>query len=262
MNLKTMYVLLLLMVTGFALFTYYSMHTPLAKKDTLTVGVIIGYAPFAMLNNKAEPEGFDIDIAASVAQTLNKELVIKDMDLSGLLIALQQGSLDCVLTGLSITPERQERIELIHYYGQPTTTFPLVFWQKIPQGVSTLDDLKTRQQITICVEPGSTQETFMTREYPTLPLVHIHAMSDIIMHLKYGKVTAALMDPDIYPTMQQQTPELTALAVALPTAYQSNGVGIGINKTNTALSTRVRAIIEQLKQNGTIDTFAKRWFKN
>src|SRR6185295_2273496 len=108
MNLKTMYVLLLLMITGFAFFTYYSTHTPSAKQDTLTVGVIIGYAPFAMLNNKTEPEGFDIDIAKAIAHALNKELVIKDMDLSGLLIALQQGSLDCVLTNLSITPERQE----------------------------------------------------------------------------------------------------------------------------------------------------------
>jgi len=256
-----MYIALLLLVSGFALFTYKTMYSPADKKNTLTVGVIIGYAPFAMLNNQAEPEGFDIDIANALAQALNKELVIKDMDLSGLLIALQQGSLDCVLTGLSITPARQERIELVHYYGEPTTTFPLVFWQTIPAGVTSINDLLADPNAVICVEPGSTQEAFLMQEYPSLKLIHIHAMSDIVMNLKYGKATAALMDPDIYPTLQQQSPQLIALSIPLPPAYQSNGVGIGINKANASLIKQIRTLITTFKENGTIDGFAQRWFK-
>jgi len=238
---------------------FYQSQRSYRADNALTVGVIIGYAPFAMLNDQGDVEGFDIEVARALAQALSKKLVIKDMDLSGLLLSLEQGKIDCVLTGLSITPEREKRIELIHYQGEPTTSFPLVFWDKIPQGVSSIKDLAAFPTATVCVEPGSIQEAFLHQQYPTLSLIHLHAMSDIVLNLQYGKVVAALMDPDIYPTLKKKSPQLVSLEVPLDPQFQSRGIGIGINKHNTSLINQVRSIIDALKRDGTLARLEQQW---
>lgn len=241
--------------------TLYWHYGPQSAKDNneLVVGIIAGYVPFAMLNETGEVEGFDIDVAKAVAQKLNKKLVFQDMSLSALLIALQQNKLDLVLTSLSITPERQEKMALIHYQGEPTTTFPLVFWEKIPQGITSIEDLQQRTNTTICVEPGSVQEKFLL-QFSSLIVCQVSAMSEIVMNLKYGKAQAALLDPDIYPTLKKQTPQLVKINVPLPKRYQTMGVGIGINKSNTNLIEQVSAIIANLKRDGTLKKLEQRWF--
>ena len=227
-------------------------------KNDLIVGIIAGYAPFAILDNDGNIEGFDIDIARIIAKKLNKNLVLQDMSLSALLVALQQNKIDMVLTGLSITEERLKKIAMIHYQGEPVTTYPLVFWKEVPQDVSSIEDLITNKNVTICVEPGSTQEKFLL-QFPSLTLCQSGAISEIILNLKYQKAQAALLDPDVYPTFKKQTPELTEINVPLPKAFQSTGVGIGINRNNDYLIKKVSTIITELKNNGTIAKLQDKW---
>lgn len=237
--------------------SYYPKPSRLSS-DPLNVGIIVGYAPFAMLDDKAELEGFDISLAQEIAKRMGREIVFKDMSLSGLLIALEQNKIDLVLTGLSITAERAQKIAFVHYQGDPTTSFPLVFWQNIPEQVHSFSDFLKQPNLSICVEPGSIQEKFLL-QYPDITVHQIHSMSDIVLHLKYGKATAALLDPDTFPSLKQKSPELTALLVPVPKAYQSNGIGIGINKTNLKLAQAVKSIVNSLKQDGTIAALECTW---
>lgn len=238
---------------------FYGSRSVGATSDKLVVGVMSGYEPYAIVNEKGQLEGFDIDVANSIGQKLKKQVVFKDMSLSALVIALQQNKIDLLISGFSITPEREKQMAMIYYQGIPTTSYPLVFWKNIPEGITTIRDLKNNPNAVVCVEPGSVQEKFLL-QFDFLQLKTMGVISEIVMDLKYGKSFAALLDPDILPTLKQQVPELVSIDIQLPKEYQSKGVGIAINKKNNDLTQKVAVAVKELRQDGSIPKLENQWF--
>jgi len=234
--------------------------SPTLLNEPLKIGVLTPYQPYATLNGQGKLQGFDIAIAREIGKRLRKEIIFQDMPLASLLLALQQNKLDMVLSGLSITQERQQAMTMLYYYGEPVYTFPLLFWKEKPAAVKSLADVATLPNAVVCVEAGSAQEQFIKKEYPNLELSYLPAIADIVMALKYNKATAALIDPETLPSIQRLAPELVAVEVELPVQFQSQGVGVAINSKNRALSQQVSLVIEQMDQDGTIAQYAAEWF--
>jgi ABC-type amino acid transport substrate-binding protein len=227
----------------------------------LTVGVMSCYVPFAVVNQEGDLEGFDIDVAREIAMRLGRTLVLKDMSLAALLIALQQGKVDLVLSGLSITKARSAAMTMIQYQGQAIAAFPLVFYKQVPVAIKTIEDIKNYPDAVICVEPGSSEEEFLAEQYPSFVLKRLSMMSEIIMDLKYGKSLAAVLDPDILPTLKEQNPDLVWLWISLPKEYQIPGNGIALDKKNSALADAVKEIVATLKTEGFLAKLEQQWFK-
>lgn len=61
--------------------------------------------------------GYDVEIAKQIAKALNKDLVIVKMDWNGLAPAVQAGTIDAIIAGMSPTKERQQSIDFsVPYY--------------------------------------------------------------------------------------------------------------------------------------------------
>ncbi|MGI6550614.1 MAG: transporter substrate-binding domain-containing protein [Syntrophomonadales bacterium] len=93
------------------------------------VGLECGYAPFnwtqADDSNGAVPisgsnqyaGGYDVEIAKIIAEGLGRELVIVKTAWDGLPPAVQSGSVDAIIAGMSPTAERKQTIDFSdHYY--------------------------------------------------------------------------------------------------------------------------------------------------
>ena len=98
-------------------------------KSQLKVGMECGYPPFnwtqATNANGAVPisgsqefaGGYDVEIAKLIAQGMNKELVIVKTAWDGLPPAVQSGSIDAIIAGMSPTADRKLTIDFSdHYY--------------------------------------------------------------------------------------------------------------------------------------------------
>ncbi|MBA3751527.1 transporter substrate-binding domain-containing protein [Candidatus Dependentiae bacterium] len=229
------------------------------NEHTLKVGLNSGYPPYEMLNQKGELEGFDIDIANALGKKLGKKVFIKDMAFDALIMELQQGKLDLIISGMSITPQRLEKISMIHYQGQPLTELSLIFWKTIPQGISSLSDIKNYPNAFICVQAGSLQEAAMLF-YPTIQLRYLD-VPQMPIDLMYGKSFAALLENPAADDIALKQPDIKVVRVKLPPEMQAQGNGIAIHKKQTALTQQVTQAIEELKQDGTITTLEKKWFK-
>lgn len=79
-----------------------------SKKDdnTLIVGTEAGFAPYEYMEGD-KVVGVDMDIAQAIADSMGKELVIKNMDFDGALLAVQNGTVDFVAAGVSVNDERK-----------------------------------------------------------------------------------------------------------------------------------------------------------
>jgi len=99
-----------------------------AESSVLKVGMECGYAPFNWTqlddSNGAVPiqgdstfaNGYDVQIAKKVAESMGKELVIVRTEWDGLVPAVQSGVLDMIIAGMSPTEKRKESIDFSDNY--------------------------------------------------------------------------------------------------------------------------------------------------
>lgn len=227
-----------------------------SRKETLIIGTASGYAPFVSLNQNGEYEGFDIDVAQALAQDMDMNLEIKDLgSMSSLFIALEQGKIDAIIWGLSITQERLNKVAMIRYQGEDTKTFPLIFWENIPNGAQTIDQLN---DCTICTEIGSCQEGVINR-YNFINILPVNHVDDALLNIQYKKADGAIVEPAIAKKFQAKYPQIKVLDLPLAPQDQIQGIGIAVKKNNTQLTEKIEASIKNLEQNQTISTLEKKW---
>ena len=90
-----------------------------STKETLIVGTEAGFAPYEYMKGN-EVVGVDMDIAKAIADSMGKELEIKNMDFEGALAAAASGKVDFVAAGVSNNPEREEVMDFSHEYVNST----------------------------------------------------------------------------------------------------------------------------------------------
>ena len=258
MNTKKIFFFTLVCASLAAAYFLLRQPSPNNPSNTLTVGMFV-WAPFMSINEKGEYEGFDVDVAQELAARMKKKLIIKDLgSLAPLLLALQQNKIDLLLSDLDITQKRLEIMTMINYTGSTVRSFFLVFWKQIPQGITSLKDLAQLPKVQVCAEPGSAQERFLDA-FPQIAKKPLSSLSEIVLDLKFGKSTAALLEPKIARRVQQQNPETRLLEIPLPPDFQVYGCGIGINKKNRSLSFQIETIIAQMRADGTLARLEQKW---
>ena len=88
-----------------------------AVNGTLTVAISATFPPYEYYNN-AQITGIDIDLAKIIAQRLNKQLIIEDMEFDAIINAVQSGKADLGIAGMTITPERLRNVDFSIPYAQ------------------------------------------------------------------------------------------------------------------------------------------------
>ena len=250
---KNLLLLLLFFIPCFAI----------AALEQLVVGTASGYAPYVSLNAKGEYEGLDIDLAKALAQKLQKNLVIRDFGtMPSLLLALKQNKADFLLWAISITKERLEKMEMVYYQGEAVTDMPLLFWDSVPEGISTLEDLaqysKRTPKSSLCIESGSYQESILSK-IPHLHLKYVATVTDALLEIQYGKSFATTIDPSLISRLVLKQPDIKVIRLPLPLQEQILGHGICINKNNQELAKQVRLAIGELTSEGVIAELEKKW---
>lgn len=231
-------------------------NIPTPTTPILTVGIATGYAPWVSLNAAGEYEGFDIDVARELAKLLNRDLIFKDLgSMPTLLMALGQNQIDAIMWGMSITSDRQVKMNLVHYQGQPETSYPLIFWEQIPSNIKVAQDLAGQ---IVCVEPGSSQQHALNH-YPKITQLPVEKVDDALLNIQYRKATAALVEPAIAKKFQTKFSQIKTLDLPLPAQEQTQGVGICLAKNNLKLTQEITQAIQQLKSNGIISALEQKW---
>ncbi|MDR0980197.1 MAG: transporter substrate-binding domain-containing protein [Methanocalculaceae archaeon] len=93
-------------------------------KKTYVVGIDAEYPPFSYLGDNGEFVGFDVDSVKWIAEQKGFDVKIQGVAWDGIIPALQTEKIDMVYSGMSITPDREEKVN-----------FTIPYWQ-VNQGVA------------------------------------------------------------------------------------------------------------------------------
>lgn len=229
------------------------------RGKTLRVGMMSGWAPFMTLNAQGNYEGFDVDVARSLAGELGLQLELVDLgSLPSLFVALEQGRIDCAMSGLDITRQRLQQVAMVPYFGNGLSSLTLLFWQIVPTDIRTINDMAKLGKPIIAVEPGSASEQFL-KQYSFIEQKLLASVSEMVLDVQYGRSIAAILEPLVARRITKKQPEFKAVLVPLPEDFCIYGMGIALPKNQSVLTTRLQQAVAQLQKRGVIVRFAQQW---
>jgi len=85
------------------------------SKDQLVVATNAAFEPFEYTKGESY-YGIDMEIASMLAEELNKELVIQNMDFDAVCLSVSQQKCDIAMAGLTINEEREEYVTFTDSY--------------------------------------------------------------------------------------------------------------------------------------------------
>lgn len=220
--------------------------------DSLVLCTNPAYPPYESIDSNGKPVGFDIDMAEAIAQQLNKKLIITEMAFDSLILGLQQGKCDFVLSGMSITPSRQKEITMLAYQGEPSKSYYLLFWKKDPVDI---EQLKSK---TIAVQTGTWMEDYLNTVKSVTPKA-LESTPELVMDIQYGKSAAAFVEPHIARDLLPKQPNIKAIEIQLPESEWKLGNGVGIKKSNTKLAQEIQTALDSIKKSGLTAKLEKKW---
>ena len=230
------------------------------RNSTLIVGTNANLPPFEFVGINGEVEGFDIDVANNLGKMLNKKVIIKEFDFDALILALQKGQIDVIISAMSITPSRQKEIDMIPYQGDIIKEIAFITKEQLSSNdFNELKSLSKQKNLPISVQAGHFLENFLISL--NIPLILLAGPPEQLLDVKYQKSLAAALDPINADELIRNHPELFITKISLPTEYWNYGNGIGISKSNKQLQQDITKALEDLRNNGTINSLELKWFK-
>jgi polar amino acid transport system substrate-binding protein len=89
----------------------------IVKRGKVLIAIDMGSSPYAMTNDKMQPEGSDVEAAQLLAKDLGVELEIVPTTGQGRIPVLLSGKADFTMATFSVTPERAKSIAFSNPYG-------------------------------------------------------------------------------------------------------------------------------------------------
>jgi ABC-type amino acid transport substrate-binding protein len=162
------------------------------KRGYIVLGTSPDYAPYEFQttsNNKSKDVGMDISVAKDIADDLGVKLKIKNMDFDSLLVALQTGKVDMVLSGMNPSAARRKSVDFsdVYYKGGQS-----ILINKKDAGIyKNKDSFKHKK---IAAQTGSIQYNLAKKQIDGAKVSGIQKGADLILALQTNKVEGVVME--------------------------------------------------------------------
>jgi ABC-type amino acid transport substrate-binding protein len=219
------------------------------QRGELKVGVKFDVPPFGFRNPQTnDVEGFDVDLGKAVAERLGVKFTPVEAISDNRIPFLEQGTVDLVLSTMTINAERAEQIEFSEPYYVARGRI-LVREGSDIQGV---DDLAGRS---VCTALGSTYEATLKEQAPDAELRLVDSYSECLELIQNESVDAVSTDDVILTGMIIQDDSLTLVGDELTT----EPYGAGIKKGETEMVELVNDVLSEYKSGGGWSEAYQKW---
>ncbi len=214
------------------------------ESNTIIVGTEAGFAPYEYMDGD-KVVGIDMDIAQAIADSMGKELVIKNMDFDGALLAVQNGTVDFVAAGVSVDAERDKVMDFSTEYVNSTE---VIVVNAANPAVTSVDDAGLADKI-IGVQQGNIADFYVEENVQYKEIKRYTKFAQASEDLKNGKIDCIVMDQYPAEELVAANPELVIMDGTL---FQDK-YAIAVDDGNKELLDKINAVIEDLKASGKMD---------
>ncbi len=220
------------------------------EKGEIVVGTKFDVPLFGFKNPQSgEVEGFDPDMAQIIADHLGVELTIEEAISDNRIPFLQEGTVDLVLSTMTITTDRDAEIDFSRPYyiahGRILTAQD--------SGIEGAEDTAGKK---VCTALDSTYQTVVLPEQmPDADPKIVDSYSECFALLQKGQVDAMVTDDVILAGFLEQDPSLHIVGEELTT----DPYGAGVKNKDTEFAEFVSGVIDGTFEDGTWQGLYDKW---
>jgi len=240
------------LASAFALSTSLA-GSALAQTPTVNVVTDPSFVPFEMMDTETgEMVGFDMDIINELAERAGFEVNLTTMEFNGIIPAVQTGSQEIAIAGVTITDERAEIVDFSDPYYDSGLR---IMVRADNDEVETLEDL---EGLSVATKIGSTSYDFLQENLgENAEITPYPGTSDMYMALLGGNVDAAFYDaPNVGYFAQTRGEGRTKVVGPL---YEGQQYGIVFHQGSEWVEP-VNEALAAMKEDGTYDEIYAKWF--
>jgi len=229
----------------------------IAASGELVVGTAASMPPLNMTTKDGEIIGMEIDLAQAMADLMGVKLRLEAMQFHELLPALESGKVDMVISGMTITPQRNMKVAFVGPYFRSG--------KAILTKLSTMAQAQTPEDVndprkSIVALRGSTSEQFVKNNLTKVKLVTANSYDEAIDMVINGKVDAMFADYTICVVTIFRYPDAKLLTVVSPLTYEPLGIAL---PDNDPLFVNLTAnFLASLEDSGILEELTWEWFQN
>lgn len=227
------------------------------RTGELRVGMSGEQPPLNMEAKNGELFGMEVALIRVLSQSIGVEAVIVRRPFGRLLGALDKGEVDLVMSGMTITPARIQRVAFVGpYYTSGKTILtksPELAKASVPEDL----DVET---LTVVALEGSTSENFAKRLLSQAELVLTETHDEAIQKVLSGEVDLMVADRETCAFAVLRHSDAGLIASETPFTVEPMGIALPLDEEK--LANLLEAYLKSLRQSGALARARDYWFEN
>ena len=223
----------------------------IVSRGSINIGILVDLPPYGLLNDKQEPDGYDIEVAKLLGAYMGVKVNLVPLTSPNRIPFLVTNKVDLIVATFGITPERAKQV----MFSIPYSAIENVVFAGKDKQIKTIDDLKG---LRVGVPRGTVQDVILTKRFGSA--IKISRFDDdpsTYQSLVAGQVDAVaetgLTGDEFYAKNGGGNIERKFILLQQP-----NGITMRANQWN--LHQWVNTFVYFTKNNGELDVLWQKWF--
>lgn len=197
------------------------------KEDgTINIGVFSDKNPFGYVDENGDYQGYDVYLANRLGEDLGVDINFVSTEAANRIEYLQTGKVDVILANFTVTPERAEEVD----FALPYMNVALGVISPDSNVIESLDNWNPDDQMIVI--SGTTAETYLTENYPDIPLQKYDSYATAKNALENGNGVAWANDNTEVIAFANQNEGYT---VGIPSLGSADTIAPAVTKGNDTL---------------------------
>lgn len=227
------------------------------KSGELRVGTSTSQPPFTMKSKDGQLMGYEVELATLLTDAMNLKLNFVVKPFSELLPALEKGEIDVIMSGMTITPERNLKATFVGPY--------IVSGKSIlakSKRLSALDEMTeiNRPTIKVAALEGSTSQRFVELLAPKVELITTKDYETAVNMVMNDEVDIMVADYPICVLSILRHPEAGLATLETPLTIEP--IGIALPPDAFQLHNLIQNYLNGLQLSGALQILETKWFED
>jgi octopine/nopaline transport system substrate-binding protein len=252
-----------------------------AQDRPLRIGTDGSYPPYGSTTPAGKLVGFEIDLMNDLCKRMRTRCEFVVVDWNGMIPKLQEGTVDIIMSGLSIKPERRKAIDFsLPYFSAPTyfvarKDSPTVYRSAArdidlakasPADKQALAELAQHlKKAVVGIEGATTHEQYVKQYFPESGQVRVYPKQEsLFLDLSIGRVDAVCAGySNVSRFIREQKEkgrEFVIVGPGVRGGILGEGVAFGLRKGNGTLESKLNDALRAAGKEGLLASLSKQWF--
>jgi len=223
------------------------------KNKELVIGTTGAQPPMSGTSKKGEIIGLDIDIAKAIANAMGVKIKIITLPFNELLPALEEGEVDMVISGMTMTSERNQKIAFVGpYYVSGKGLLAVAQQYAAMQNAEGLNSI----HVAVAALKDSTSMKYAKSDIPKATLKVTYSMDAALELLYKGEVDVVIADFPFCALTAFRNLEKNLIAGKTPLTFEPLGIAL---PEDTLLINFVQNFLVTLQGSGELTKMTDQW---